>query len=138
MENTVLQKEMTMNHTFRRYILTLFALLTGLMITQSVHDVKAAGCPAKSVFVGCTKGISDRGAMIDTIEVAKNELMAPKHATLALNPQHGGVIYTQAGAMRPAYHQFGPDVVQSKADVVCLNYRRPGRSVTMRRPACPL
>lgn len=128
-----------MYHTFRREILALFALLTGLMIIQSVHDVKAAGCPAKSVSVRCTNGIGDMGAMIDAIEVSKNGLTVLNHAALALNQsQHSGVAYTQAGAMTPTYYHFGPDVVQIKADVVCSNYWRPGSSVALRRPACPL
>ncbi|MBP6017270.1 MAG: hypothetical protein KA586_11165 [Candidatus Promineofilum sp.] len=128
-----------MNHAFRRHMLALFALLTGLMIIQSVHDVKAAGCATKSVFIGCTNGIGDRGAMIAATEVVRNELMAPNYATVDLNQsQLGGVVYTQAGAMRLAYHHFGPDVVQIKADVVCLNYQRSGGLATVRRPACPL
>lgn len=128
-----------MNHIFRRHILALFALLTGLMIIQNVHDVKAAGCAAKSVPIHCTDGTGDMGAMIDAIKVAKNELMVLNYATLDLNQsQQGGVVYTQAGAMTPAYHHFGPDVIQIKADVVCSNYRQPGSSATVRRPACPL
>ena len=66
--------------------------------------------------------------------------LALNHVTLDSNQgQNVGMIYTQPEAMTAANHHFGPDVIQIKGYIACLNYRRqPESSTTVGRLACPL
>ncbi len=62
-----------MNHLFRKYNLTLIALLLGLIVLLGSNGGTAAIQAADPILVACTDGVGDVAALIAAVEEANND-----------------------------------------------------------------